>query len=204
MGKADFINGTVLEFKVPLDFGFAYCKIIDFRYIRQFDGVLAKVYNHITKEPIKDIQVLSDKDYLFGARRLMGLPNTRGRNAWKYKGVLVCDDDKVIPDFKYSHKSSPFKMDESQVDHWEVVRNINEYSDHSCTHDQVKHLENTRVDTHLGIEIRTAMEYCRIHDMDVTKYFNVEDPLYLGCYQSMINVPIYSTIPKEIRGKGQC
>lgn len=204
MGQGDFISGSILEFKVPLDLGYAYCKVLDFRYIREIDGVLAKVFDYITKEPIKDIQILRDKDYLFGARRLYKLPNTRGKGAWKFKGVLISDDDKIIPDFKYCPQASPFLMDESIVDRWYVVRNINECSDNFCSYDQVKHLENKRIDSQLSIEDRTAMEYCRINNMDVKKYFDVEDPAYLGCYQSMINVPIYSTIPKEIRGKGLC
>lgn len=42
MSKENFISGKVLEFKVPGNFGYAYCKVIDFRYIREFDGVLAR------------------------------------------------------------------------------------------------------------------------------------------------------------------
>lgn len=198
-----FINGSILEFKVPLNLGFAYCKILDFRYIREIDGVLAKVFDYITEKPIKDIQILRDKDYLFGARRLYDLPNTRGKGAWKFKGVLISDDDKVIPDFKYSHKSAPW-IDDSTVDHWQVVRNINEYSKEFCTYDQIKHLENTVVDSQRSIEIRTAMEYYRINNLNLEQDFDLQNPVNAGFYQTMINVPIYSTIPKEIRGKALC
>src|SRR5688500_2820170 len=98
MGKNDFISGSILEFKVPLNLGYAYCKILDFRNIREFDGVLAKVFDFIVKYPINDINVLRDKDWFFGAKRLMGLPNTRGKGAWKFKGVLISKDDDLIPD----------------------------------------------------------------------------------------------------------
>lgn len=114
MGKNNFIGGNVLEFKVPLELGYGYCKILDFRYIREFDGVLAKVYDHIVKEPLKDINELMDKDWLFGARRMPWLPNARGKGAWKMKGVLIADDDNVIPDFKYAPLANPTVEDDQQ------------------------------------------------------------------------------------------
>ena len=33
MSKRDFISGSILEFKLPLDLGYAYCKIFDFRNV---------------------------------------------------------------------------------------------------------------------------------------------------------------------------
>jgi hypothetical protein len=202
MSKEDFISGSVLEFKVPKDLGYAYCKILDFRHIREFDGVLAKVYDYIVKEPISDITILDKRDWLLGARRLTDLPNTRGKRAWKLKGVLISEDDDIIPDFKYSFKASSLIEDESTIEKWYVNRNIDQLSyEEVCTHDQVRHLENTVVNSQLGIEIRTAMEYFRINNLDIKKDFDLEDMSNWNTYQAMINVPIYSTIPKEIRGK---
>lgn len=202
MGKKDFISGSVLEFKVPLDLGYAYCKVLDFRHIREFDGALAKVYDYIVKEPLKDINILSDKDWLFGARRMPWLPNTRGKGACKFKGVLIAEEDNTIPDFKVSPLASPLIEDQSTITKWYVNRNINELSyENVCSHDQVKHLENTVLTSQLGIEIRTAMEYCRAHNMSIDQYFDLNDDANKFNYVNMINVPIYSTIPKEIRGK---
>lgn len=205
LSKEDFISGSVLEFKVPMDLGYAYCKILDFRYIRMFDGVLAKVYDYIVKEPISDITILDKKDWLFGARRLADLPNTRGKRAWKFKGVLIAEDDDIIPDFKYAPKASPLIEDESTIEKWYVNRNIDQLSyEEVCTHDQVRHLENTVVNTQIGIETRTAMEYYRIKKLDIKKDFDLEDMSNWNNYWAMINVPIYSTIPKKIRGKALC
>ena len=205
MAKSDFISGTVLEFKTPNGLGFAYCKILDFRSIREFDGVLAKVYDHIVKEPLKELTSLAKKDWLFGAVRMPSLPNIRGRGAWKYKGVLVSDGDNIIPDFKSASKYSALVEDESTIAKWYVNRNIDQrLTENICTYDQVKHLENTVITSQDGVAIRTAMEYYRINGMDVSKYFDLNELRFSNIFKRMMNVPIYKTIPKENRGKGLC
>lgn len=201
MAKEDFISGSILEFKVPHDFGFAYCKILDFRHIRVFDGVLVKVYNCIVREPISDIKILNDKDLLFGVRRMPDLPGTRGKKAWKMKGVLVAADDNIIPDFKYSIKEHLLLDDESKAGPWYVVRNLTQTSKESYPHDCVRHLEDTVISSQSAIEIRTAMECYRINGIDVSKHFDLSQTVNSIIYRQMINVPIYSSIPKEIRGK---
>jgi hypothetical protein len=199
MGKKDFIHGSILEFVVPLDLGFAYCKIFDFRNIREFDGVLVKVFDNIVKKPLNEISILREKDWLFGARRMPWLPGTRGKGAWKLKGVLIGEDDNVIPDFKYCIKSSPFVEDESKLEPWDAVKNINKYV--PSPYENVKHLEDTVVSPSPAIEIRTAMEYCRINGIDIKKHFDLSTTINELIFKQMIKVPIYKTIPKEIRGK---
>jgi len=205
MSKNDFISSSVLEFKVPLDLGYAYCKVVDFKHIREFDGVLVKVFDLIVQEPIKDINILRERDWLFGARRLYKLPNTKGKGAWKVKGVLIAEDDNIIPDFKYAPKASPLVEDESSIKEWYVNRNLVDVSyEKTCTHDQVNHLEDTVLSSQYGIEVRTAMEYIRINGKDVAAYFDLKDIRNKNIYRQMINVPVYKTVPKEIRGKALC
>ena len=133
----------VLEFKVPLNLGYAYCKILDFRHIREFDGVLAKVYNYISDIPIDDIRNLRDLDLLFGARRMPWLPNTRGRGAWKFKGVLISEDDALIPDFKYCEWHIKDGVDESTLDRWCAIMNLNQSTSNYLPYGAISHLENT-------------------------------------------------------------
>jgi hypothetical protein len=199
MSKDDFISGSILEFKLPTNLGYAYGKVLDFRYIREFDGVLVKVFDHIVKEPIDDFMILAGKDWLFGARRMPWLPGTRGKGAWKIKGVLVAQDDSLIPDFKYCIKSSPFVEDESILEPWNVVRNINECI--PAEYEKVKHLEDTVVSPRPAIEIRTAMEYYRKQSVKIMEYFDLSITVNELIYKQMKKVPIYSSIPKEIRGK---
>lgn len=199
MGKEDFISGSILEFKLPHDLGYAYGKILDFRAIREFDGVLAKVFDHIVNSPIVDIKVLREKELLFGTRRMPWLPNTRGKGAWKMRGVLISEDDNIIPDFKYCIKSSPFLEDESKLEPWDAVKDINQYV--PCSYDNVRHLEDTVVSPQIAIEIRAAMEYCRILGIGIKKYFDLNETLNELIYKQMSKLPIYSTIPKEARGK---
>jgi hypothetical protein len=201
MSREDFISGTVLEFKVPINLGYAYCKVLDFRYIREFDGVLVKVFDHIVKETIKDINILREKDWLFGARRMPWLPGTRGKGAWKVKGVLIAEDDKIIPDFKYCLADSYLVDDPSKIGPWYAISNINVSSKEAYPYESVKHLEDTVLSTRGAIEKRTAMEYCRIYGKDMKEYFDLNDIATRIAYRQMINVPIYKTIPTEIRGR---
>lgn len=94
--------------------------------------------------------------------------------------------------------------DESTIKIWRANRNIKEYSDSPCTYEQVKHLENAVLSSTYGIEIRTAMEYCRINGLEINKHFDLEELAIQNIHRQMINVPIYSTLPKEIRGKALC
>lgn len=201
MSKKDFISGTVLEFQVPINLGYAYCKILDFRYIREFDGVLAKVFDYVVSEPIEDINILRDKDWLFGARRMPWLPGTRGKGAWKMKGVLIAEEDNVIPDFKYCLGDSYLIEDPSKIGPWYAIRNINISSKEPYPYENIRHLEDTVISTRGAIEKRTAMEYCRIHGMDIKDRFDLNDIATRIAYRQMINVPIYKTIPKKIRGR---
>lgn len=202
MSREDFISSSILEFKAPLNLGYAYCKIFDFRNIREFDGVLVKVFDYIVAKSINDVTILREKDWLFGARRMPWLPGTRGKGAWKIKGVLIAEDDNIIPDFKYCIKDSSLIEDPSQIGPWNVVKNINNYI--VCDYEMVKHLEDTVVSPGIGIEKRTAMEYCRKNNIDIAKHFDLSIPGNKITHRQMIHIPIYNTIPKEIRGKARC
>jgi len=198
MGRNDFISGSVLEFKLPANLGIAYCKVLDFRYIREFDGVLAKVFDHVVKEPIDNVAELSEKDWMFGARRMPFLPGTRGKGAWVFRGVLISEEDHVIPEFRYSTAIS----EKVGINHpWHIVRNINQYSEETYPFESVKHLENTIVSTRLGISIRAGMEYLRSKDIDVFSYFDLKDEVNTLIYRQMMSVTRYKDIPHSMRGK---
>jgi len=143
LAKEHLISGSIFEFILPSKEGFGYCKLLDFTHIRKFDGLIVKVFDYTDKQPIKDISVLNEKDWLFGARRMPWLPNVRGKNAWKHRGFLISKNDDVIPDFKYCIKSSHLIDDDSKIGPWDVVKNINQYI--PSTFEQVKHLEDTVV-----------------------------------------------------------
>jgi hypothetical protein len=166
--------------------------------------VLGKVYDYIVDEPLDDIKVLVDKEWLFGPRLMHALPNSRGKGAWKMKGVFISKDDDLIPDFKYAPLSSPLIEDESTIERWYVIKNIKELSEAPCAYEQVSHLENAVINSQIGIEIRSAMEVLRKCNEDVREHFDLDDMANWNCYKEMVNVPIYSSIPERIRGKALC
>ena len=46
------------------------------------------------------------------------------------------------------------------------------------------------------------MEYCRINNIDVKSKFDLDDSVNQIIYNQMKNIQIYSSIPKDLRGKG--
>ncbi|NCU04877.1 MAG: hypothetical protein GXC73_12905 [Chitinophagaceae bacterium] len=197
-------NYIVYEFEVPQNLGFGYCKIVDFRNKRVFDGLLAKVFDYLSPKPIVSLDILVDKDWLFGARRLAQMPSIKGKGAWRRIGSLISQDDNIIPDFKSSNKLSPLIEDESKINEWQVIRNINEVCDKKFSYNDVRHLEDTTINSTYGIEIRTAMEYFRINNLDIKERFDLSDMTNWNVYRGMINVPIYKTIPPPKKGKAIC
>jgi hypothetical protein len=89
--------------------------------------------------------------------------------------------------------------DESKLEPWDVVKDINNYI--PCSYDKVKHLEDTVVSPTPGIEIRTAMEYCRMHNMDIKKHFDLSKTINELVFKQMVKVSPYRDIPKENRGR---
>lgn len=204
VANSSFISGSVFEFEIPQGLGFAYCRVLDFRHIREFDGTLGYVFDFIHDTPLIDLGVLNDQDLLFGAQRLDGIPVTRGKYKWKLKGVLISAERVPIPDFKYSQKFIGEETNFSKIKEWFAVKNISEYSETPCSYDKVRHLESIKVVSQRSVEIRTAMELLRLNDKDPRDYFDMDDLTNWNVYRSMINVPLYKTIPREIRGKALC
>ena len=118
------------------------------------------------------------------------LPNTRGRGAWKFKGVLISEDDALIPDFKYCEWHIKDGVDESTLDRWCAIININQSSGY-LPYNSIAHLENTILTGKLGIEIRTAMEYCRANNIPIESKFDLIRLGTYNVYKQMKNVPIY-------------
>ncbi|MEO5583682.1 MAG: hypothetical protein ABIR66_13410, partial [Saprospiraceae bacterium] len=72
----------------------------------------------------------------------------------------------------------------------------------NCSYSQIKHLENQTLTTaYLGLCRRAGMEFCRINKLNVANYYDLSDEGIRNAHWQMINVPLYRTIAKEIRGK---
>jgi hypothetical protein len=196
-------TGSVFQFYVPEIKKFAFCKFFNFRHLSDFHGLLAQVYNCFSDDGRNSLEELNKCDWLFGARSMHRWPNTRKGSGWKYLGIISSPLDNNVPDFKGTRSSPYIVEDESKIERWYIVRNLTESID--CQYDKVKHLETKILTTtSLMLPWRTGMEYCRINNLEVRKYYDLNDEGIRYMYWQMINIPIYSEIPLEIRGKGLC
>ena len=198
MKRKNFFTGSVFQFYVPQIRKYAFCKYFDFKHLSSFHGLLAQVFDHFSDNKENKIEILTDVDWLFGARSMHMWPSFGKNTGWQSLGLLQGPDDGIVPDFK---ETMAFLVeDDRQIKEWIAIHNLTEIEE--CNYEQVNHLERRTLTTSgLGLVWRTGMEYCRINGLDVEKYFDLTQIGMRNTYLQMINVPIYSTIPKGIRGK---
>jgi hypothetical protein len=200
MKKKNHFTGSVFQFYVPEIKKLAFCKFLDFRHISSFHGLLAQVFDKFSDSEANTINELTDCDWLFGTRSMHKWPDLRKGTTWKSLGMLTSSNDTVIPDFK-DVQSFPYVVEDcAKIGPWFPIHNLIERGD-NCEYEKVKHLEYIILTTSLGIERRTGMEYCRINGLKVEDYYDLSEEGIKSMYYQMINVPIYKTIPKDIRGK---
>jgi hypothetical protein len=198
MKRKNFFTGSVFQFYIPEIKKFCFCKFFDFTHLSSFHGLLAQVFNKFSESEKNGLEDLRDCSYLFGPRSMHKWPNLQKDSGWKSLGILSDGRDQIVPDFKGTN----FRVveDDREINQWYAIRNLIENID--CDYEQVSHLERIVLTTSkFGLSWRTGMEYCRINGLPVNKFYNLEDGGMKSIYKQMINVPIYSTIPQNIRGK---
>jgi len=201
MKKKNFFTGSVFQFYVPEIRKYAFCKFFDFTHISSFHGLLAQVFDKFSDEEENSVEELKDCDWLFGLRSMHKWPNLRKDTGWKSLGILSSPDDDIIPDFKGVQNFKSIVDDESKIGPWYPIYNLTQRGE-VCEYKQVHHLERIILTTSsLGLVWRTGMEYCRINKLSVKDYYDLEELGRRNMYYQMINIPVYKTIPKEIRGR---
>jgi hypothetical protein len=200
MKKKNFFTGSVFQFYIPEIKKYEFCKFFDFKHLSEFHGLLAQVYDRFSDTEDNSIEELITCDWLFGARSMNRWPNMRKDARWKSLGILSGPADDFVPDFKGSHSYPSIVEDESHIKSWYVIHKLVQSED--CDYSQVHHLERIIITTSsLGLAWRTGMEYCRINNLPIEKFYDLNDIGVKNTYLQMINVPIYKSIPEAIRGK---
>jgi hypothetical protein len=202
MKRKNFFTGSVFQFYIPEINKYSFCKFFDFKHLSNFHGLLAQVFDAFSEEEENNIETLTYRDWLSGPRSMYKWPNLRKETQWKSLGLLSSANDDVVPDFKGARAGVTIVKDESQLSRWYVVRNLTQYID--CAYSHVCHLETRHLTTTRLLQIRTGMEYCRINQLKVEDFYDLSKTVERQEYYLMINVPIYNSIPKDIRGKATC
>ncbi len=164
-----------LIYRFPLDFGlgYAYAWYDDYTDISTFNGRLVKVFRGVYPE--KDnpsIEEIKASELLFGSVMLYKNIPTRGKYAWKLVGKVAELDEKV-PDFKYL-RGMLIEKDWSQLSPWYRIEDLNK-SREQRIYEELRHLEPTILNSHIGIGIRTSMLILMERGEDVFSYYDMKD-----------------------------
>lgn len=200
MKKKSFFTGSVFQFYIPEIKQYSFCKFYDFTHIEPIHGLLARAFNKFSKTESNDLDILKNADWLFGHRSIHRWPDLRKDTTWKSLGILSGDDDNVIPDFKGVQAFPDIVEDEASIKPWYPIFNIRERGP-NCEYKKVQHLEQIILTPKTGLVKRAGMEYCRLNNLNVDDYYDLNNDGTLNMYYQMINVPVYKDIPKAIRGK---
>ena len=197
---SEIVTGSILRFKLDHDFGFGYCRVVDFTKKSSLITLIVKVYN-IYGEENYSLEQIIQSDYLLNPIRLYEYPNKKGRGAWKFIGVHKQDDDHEIPIFKKAPNLSVSSVnDEYECKKWWPLFDFSEKGD-LHNYKQVGHLEHMYIYYKHVIVVRATMEIIKLEGKRIEDFYNVEDLSYKWHYLKSINIPFMRDIPKEYRGK---
>ncbi|MCD4793450.1 MAG: immunity 26/phosphotriesterase HocA family protein [Bacteroidales bacterium] len=196
-------NGTILEIPLDKEFGFAYSRYLDISSSinREFGSDLLMVYSNTSLNSINDINDIIKSELLFAPVLIDGKPSIKGKNKWRIIGNYIDKSDDFIPDFKSARCFPYIVEDESKIGPWNLVKlGIDEIE---TDYHKIKHLEQNSMHSEDQIVARIIMELLRTKGIKIEDYFNFskEEEHIKRTYFKMKNVPIYSKVPKEIRGR---
>lgn len=192
-------SGSVLKFKLDHDFGFGYCKLVNFTTTNSLTRVVLKVYDIYGNNDFLFEEVV-EQDFLLNPIRIYEFPNLRGRGAWKIIGNDLNESDDKIPIFKKAPSRLLDKeWNEAECKKWWTIHDFTE-DGNFCDYRRVGHLEHMHLFYKSTVVIRTTMEIIKLRGEKIEDYYDVEDLSYLWHYFNSINVPFIKDIPVEYRG----
>lgn len=104
-----------------------------------------------------------------------------------------------IPDFR--DFGPVFTMYEKDAKLWYYIRNDEVNKRVVSEYEKVKHLEHFIYKAYGSIVTRLTMEVIRQYEKKIEDYYELKEYDELSSYYNTIYTPVYSSIPKEIRGK---
>jgi len=155
-------SGTIFKFELPFGFGNAYCKLVDFSNISEYEGITLKIYDHFENDDIKDLALFKEMPLLMNPIPIVKMPSIRGKYAWKKLGILKEDTDAEIPIYK-RYVSNGFAwetIEEYESRQWFALVKLREEVG-PVSFDKVRHLEELFWRSTITIEKRVVMTLLR-------------------------------------------
>lgn len=205
MGKLKQLkSGTIIRVKLEHDLGYVYGKVINLvELLKEKQNVqeLVYFYDCVTKNPSKDdLTKIQSSDLLVGPMFVLDLKPVVKNGTWEEVGFIEpTKEELIIPDFK---ETSPITAyDEDEATGWNYIRNLNVNGRVPSTWEKVKHLNLFKYSSHDLIARRLTMEHLRQTGKKIEDYYEMKEWKELSVYKNMKYTSIYSTVPKEIRGR---
>ena len=197
-------SGTVFKFTLPFGFGAAYCKLIDFSNVSEYEGITLKIFDYFESDDVKDAAFFKGMPLFMNPIPIVKMPSIRGKYAWKKLGVLKEDTDSEIPIHK-RYISNGFAwetIEEYESRQWYALVDLKK--EVGLVHfNKVRHLEELFWRSTVAIEKRVVMTLLRTKGINVADFFskNCEDKVWRIDYKTQQFIPLYKKIPEVIRGK---
>jgi hypothetical protein len=197
-------SGTIVRVKLEHDLGYVYGKIINLVELlkrEQKVDELVHFYNYVTKTPVNDDLIkIQGSDLLVGPMFVLDLKPVIRNNTWEQVGFISpTRDELIIPDFKETRPIATY--DEDEATGWSYIRNLDVNGRVTSTWDKVKHLNLFKYSSHDLVTRRLTMENLRQTGRKIEDYYELKEWKESSVYKNMKYASVYSTVPKELRGR---
>ncbi len=197
-------SGTIVKVKLEHDLGYVYGKIINVvELLKEKRNVeeLVYFYNYVANIPhTDDLIEIQTRDLLVGPLFVLDLKPVVKNNTWEKVGFIEpTKEELTIPDFKETQPIMAF--DEDEATGWNYIRNLDVNSRVRSTWEKVRHLNLFKYSSHDLIVRRLTMEHLRQTGKQIEDYYELREWKELSVYKNAKYTTIYSSVPKEIRGR---
>jgi hypothetical protein len=202
MKKNKIETGAIIKIPLEHNFGFVLAKFINLKEIKEDIGYneFIYVYNRVFKEEDIIIDDIDSNDLLLGGIYVLNPYPALKNKIWEIVGVLKPKETELeIPDFKDFGPLLALYEKDAKI--WYYIHNDEINKRIVTDYENVKHLELFVYRAYGSIMTRLTMEVIRQKNKTIEDYYDLKDDDDLASYYNTIYTPIYSSIPKEIRGK---
>lgn len=202
MKKNKIETGSIIKIPLEQEFGFVLAKFINLKEIKGDIGYneFIYVYNRVFKDEDIIIDDIDSNDLLLGGIYVLNPYPAIKNKTWEIVGLLKPKRTELeIPDFKDFGPLLSFYEKDAKI--WYCIRK-DEINNRIVTdYEKVKHLENFFYRAYGSVMTRLTMEVIRQNGKKIEDFYELKEHDDLASYYNTIYTPIYSSIPKEIRGK---
>ncbi|MEZ5007939.1 MAG: hypothetical protein R2728_15440 [Chitinophagales bacterium] len=195
-------SGKIFKFSLDHNLGYSYAEILDFTDITEFDGRIIYVFDLEGKD-VENIDEIISSKLLLGPILLYKFPNAKGKFSWK----LIGRTEKFIttrwPLFKKLQGSIIKDYNWNNLEKWYIVdRNSEDNSINYFLYDEIRYVETTILNSHVGVAKKATMMHLIKENKKVSDYYDLSEIGNRNLFIQLVNTyyPLERTVEllKEI------